>query len=315
MKTPTLCLSVAVLLAGALHAQNAAAPPAPPLTVAVLPFEGPDEKLQNKAVEVATLLAAQLSTNTDIWLLERAEIDKLLGEHNLKLSGLTDPAAAVQTGRILGARALITGRVVPAGDNLLLVAKVMSVETSRVFGETVTAPADASPEKPVNELGEKIGKLISKQHASLMPSFPTREERLARMKKTVDGRALPSVQVTIPEQALRQAVPDPAVETEMRSVLLALGFDVVDAKQPAKQTDIALTGEAFSESGARRGQLISARARIEVQATRRKDGKVLAVDRETGVAVDIAEAVAGKTALQEAAFTLIERIVLKLVTP
>jgi hypothetical protein len=313
MKTRTLCTCLAVLLATALHAQNAAA--LPPLTVAVLPFDGSDEKLQTKAVEAATLLAAQLSTNADLWMVERTDIDKFLGEHNLKLSGLTDPAAAAQTGRILGARVLVTGRLIPTGDNLVMVAKVMSVETSRVFGETVSTLATASLEKPTNELAEKVSKLISKQRVVFMPPFATREERLARMKKALNGKELPSVQVSIPEQALRQTVPDPAVETEMNSVLLALGFEVIDAKQPAKQPDVALTGEAFSESGVRRGQLISARARIEVQATRRKDGKVLAVDRETGVAVDIAEAVAGKTALQEAAFTMIERVVLKLVIP
>ncbi|WP_395747138.1 CsgG/HfaB family protein [Prosthecobacter sp.] len=313
MKTPLLCLCLSVLLAANLQAQNTA--PQPPLTVAVLPFEGPDERGQTKAGEVATLVAAQLSTNADLWMVERADIDKLLGEHNLKLSGLADPAAATQTGRILGARILVTGRIIPTGDNVLLVAKVMSVETSRVFGEKVSGLASASLEKPASELADKVGKLIAKQHAAFTPVFVTREERLARMKKAIEGKMLPSVQVSIPEQAIRQAVPDPAAETEMKNVLLALGFEVIDPKTPAKQPDIVITGEAFSESGVRRGQLISSRARIEVQALRHKDSKILAVERETGVAVDIAEAVAGKTALQEAGFTLVERIALKLATP
>jgi mRNA-degrading endonuclease toxin of MazEF toxin-antitoxin module len=163
MKTRTLCTCLAVLLATALHAQNAAA--LPPLTVAVLPFDGSDEKLQTKAVEAATLLAAQLSTNADLWMVERTDIDKLLGEHNLKLSGLTDPAAAAQTGRILGARVLVTGRLIPTGDNLVMVAKVMSVETSRVFGETVSTLATASLQKPTTELAEKVSKLITKKLA------------------------------------------------------------------------------------------------------------------------------------------------------
>jgi hypothetical protein len=46
--------------------------------------------------------------------------------------------------------------------------------------------------------------------------------------------------------------------------------------------------------------------------TRRSDGKLLQADRETASAVDLAEHIAGKTALQEAAFTLLERLVPKL---
>ena len=63
----------------------------------------------------------------------------------------------------------------------------------------------------------------------------------------------------------------------------------------------SVTGEAFSEFAGRHGDLVSVKARVEVKAVDRKTGKVLAVDRQTAVAVDLAEQVAGKTALQEAA--------------
>ena len=295
-----------------IHAQEAVAQP---LTVAVLSFDGADEKLQTKAAEAATLLGAQLSTNASLWCVERTEVEKILSEHTLKLTGLTDPATAVQAGKIIGARVLVTGRIIASGEGALLVAKVMSTETSRVFGETASAPSLASLDKATAELAEKIGKLLEKQRPVFQIEVEKPEARIARLRKLLDGKALPSIMVSIPEQHLRQSVPDPAAETELNKTLLALGFDVIDAKQPAKQPDITIKGEAFSETGARRGQLVAVRSRVEAQVTRRSDEKGLAVDREAGVAVDISESVAGKTALENAARVLIERLLAKIVTP
>lgn len=315
MNTPMLATLLLALAALPLHAQEPSAPQPPPLTVAVLPFDGADDKLQAKGMEAATLLGAHLSTKAELWCVERAEIDKILSEHALKLSGLTDPSHAVQVGRLIGARVLVTGRVIPTGSGALLVAKVMSTETSRVFGETASAPNIEVLDKTAAELADKVSKLIVNQRATFQVEVEKPEARLARLRKLIEGRALPSVMVSIPEQHLRQSVPDPAAETEIKKTLLELGFEVVDAKQPAKQADVVIAGEAFSEAGARRNTLIAVRARVEAQAKRHSDGKVLAVDRETGVAVDIAESVAGKSALQSAAHTLVERLVAKITAP
>ena len=312
MKRPSLLHIIIALAsaAGSLHAEPAAVPR--PLTVAVLPFDGGD-RLQDKGSEAAVLLGAKLSANASLWCVERAEIEKILGEHTIKLSGLADPNAAVQAGHVIGARVLITGRVIVTGDGALLVAKVMSTETSRVFGETATAPTIGSLDKATGELADKIGKLLEKQHAAFEVAAETPEARIARLKKITEGRPLPSVMVIVSERHLPNPVTDPAVETEMKKTLLALGFDVIDAKDPSKLPDITIKGEAFSETGTRRGQLVSARARVESQVQRRSDSKVLAVDRETSVAVDTAEGIAGKTALENAAAKLLDRLLVKIV--
>ncbi len=312
MKHPSLIHLVFILTfgAGTAGAQQPAAQH--PLTVAVLTFDGSGDKLQEKANEATALFAAQLSTNANLWCVERAEVDKILSEHTITFSGLADPSVAVQAGHVIGARALITGRIIPSGEGALLVAKVMSTETSRVFGETASAPNIGSLEKTTAELAEKIGALLEKQRAAFETAVETPEARMTRLKKLIGNKALPSIMVDLPERHLSQSVPDPAVETEMKKTLLALGFEVIDAKTPSKQPDITIKGEAFSESGVRRGQLVSARARVEAQVQRRSDGKVLAVDRETSVAVDTAEAMAGKAALENAASPLIERLLEKI---
>jgi hypothetical protein len=280
---------------------------AAPLTVAVIDFAASDEKLKAMTEEAPILLSAALSSSPQVWMVERESIDKILAEQTLKLSGLTDPTNVVSTGRLLGAKVLVTGRVIHSGNNVNVVAKIMSTSTSRVFGETVKASDSGSLEPAMTELSEKIAKLLVAHRAVFDPVMPKREDRIARLREALHGKKLPSVSISIPEESLPRPVVDPAVETEFGKIVLELGGTVIDAKS-GQTPDIRISGEAFSQLGTRRGQLIAARARIEIKATRVADGTVMAIDRETGVAVDIADAVAGKTALQETALTLAERV-------
>jgi TolB-like protein len=308
-----ILLGLLALLISSLRAEVTNAPA--PLTVAVLNFESSDEKLQGRGVEAATLLGAQLSTSGNVWTIERAEIDKILSEQTMGLSGLNDPASAAKTGKLLGAKALVTGRIIPSGDSVIIVAKIISTDTSRVFGETVTVSREGSWEKSTGELAAKVGKLMNDRRDAFCPVFISPAERLAQLRKVVGGKKLPSVQVSISEVDLRHAAIDPAVQTEFRKVLQELGFEVIDPSYSQKIPEVVISGEAFSETGARRGQLVSARARVEIKAIKKSDGKLLDSDSENAVAVDIAEATAGKIALQDASWTLLERLVPKIVNP
>jgi hypothetical protein len=73
-----------------------------------------------------------------------------------------------------------------------------------------------------------------------------------------------------------------------------------------------ITGEGFSEFGTRIGGLVSCIARLEVQAIERESHKVIAAQRTTRRAVDLSEAIAGKTALQAAGHELAIRLAEKL---
>jgi len=121
---------------------------------------------------------------------------------------------------------------------------------------------------------------------------------------------LVAVSGKIAERHFGQPVIDPAAETELGLILKECGFTLVDDKSPQK-ADIEITGDAFSAFGLRKGNLISCKARVEVKAQRRT-GEVIGVDRQTSVAVDIAEQTAAKTALQQAAAELAERLLPKL---
>ena len=58
-----------------------------------------------------------------------------------------------------------------------------------------------------------------------------------------------------------------------------------------------------------RGQLIACKARVEVKLRKLSTGELLGSDRQTAVAIELAEHIAVKTALQAAARQLANRVI------
>jgi hypothetical protein len=306
MKSPYIPLLVAFLAAGRLAAA------APELfTLAVFDFESKDEGLRDLGPKVATLLNANLSAEPQIITVERAELEKVLGEQELGLSGTVTPDTAAKVGHLTGAKVLVTGRVFKADKELILVAKIIGTETSRVYGELVKGGTASSITDLSTELAKKIAATVDQKGETLVAKVETREERIAKIKSALGSAKLPTVSVRIGERHFGQPVIDPAAETELGLILQECGFTLVDDKSKEK-AGVEITGDAFSAYAMRKGNLISCKARVELKA-QKHGGDILAVDRQTTVAVDVAEQTAAKTALQQAAAELAERIIPKLV--
>ena len=281
------------------------------LTVAVFDFESKDEGVKDLGPKVATLLNANLSAEPQLITVERAELEKILGEQELGLSGTVSPGTAAKVGNLTGAKVLVTGRVFKADKDLLIVAKVIGTETGRVYGELVKTSADAASLSDLTtELAKKIAATVTEKSETLVAKVETREERVAKIKKQINSARLPSVSVKIAERHFGQPVIDPAAETELGKILQECGFKLIDEKSSDKP-DLEITGDAFSAFGLRKGNLISCKTRVELKV-RRSNGDIVLVDRQTSVAVDIAEQTAAKTALENAAVELAERMLPKL---
>jgi hypothetical protein len=300
-----LIVLIATLISGRLFAAESV------LTVAVFDFEARDEAVRDMGPKVATLVNANLSAEPQIITVERAELEKVLGEHELSLSGVISPDSAAKLGHLTGAKVLVTGRIFRADKELVMVAKIIGTETSRVYGEMVKGQAAASITDLSADLAKKIAATVTQKGETLVAKVETREERVARIKKSLGQEKLPSVIVQITEQHFGQRVIDPAAQTELNGILKDCGFKVLDEKSTEKP-EIEITGEAISAYGLRKGNLISCRARVEVKALK-AGGQIVATDRQTSVALDIAEQTAAKTALEKAALELAERLVPQLV--
>jgi hypothetical protein len=232
----------------------------------------------------------------------------LLAEQALGLGGLADPATAAKVGQFTGAKVLVTGRAFRAGNELLLVAKVIGTETSRVYGEVAKAAKDAPVTGPAEELASKIATTVTAKADSLVAKVVTRADRVTTLKAALKTDRRPSVSVKIPEVHFGTPAVDPAAQTELALLFKEVGCELAD-DQSAKPAELEITGEAFSEVGLRRAGLVSCRARVEIKVRDRATGKVLLAERQMSVAVDVGEQIAAKRALQEAAAELAERII------
>jgi hypothetical protein len=281
------------------------------LTVAVFNFESKDEAVRGLGPKVSDLINANLSAESDIITVERAELEKVLSEEELGLSGTVNPESAAKIGQLTGAKVLVSGRVFKVDEQTIIVAKVIGTETSRVYGEMVQGGSSAKLVDLSANLAKKIAADVSEKGDTLVAKVETRDTRIAQLKKALDGKKLPAVSVKISEQHFGRPVIDPAAQTELSVILQQCGFTLADASSTNKPA-IEITGDAFSAYGMQKGNLISCKSRIEIKAREVATGNILVVDRQTSVGVDVAEQTAAKTALENAMDDLAERVIPKL---
>ncbi len=280
---------------------------------AILEFEERGAGPRGLGPMASDLLFAALVGDPALFLVDRQDMEKVLDEHALSLSGAVEPGQAVRIGQLTGARILITGSVIEAGSSVYLVARIIGTETSRVLGASVKGRAGDELGPLAENLADKVASTIHSRADQLVAKQVKTEDRIAALNKVLGDAERPVVTVQVDEAHVGQVVIDPAAETELVLFCRETGFDVRDRASGRRDVDIVLEGEGFSEFAMRRGNLVSVKARLEVKAVERDTGRILAVERATTVAVDLTELIAGKTALQKAAAEIAERLLPKLV--
>jgi hypothetical protein len=305
------CLGLMLLAADIVVAQEELVAIYP---TAILPFQERGSGIREYGEKVSDLLFANLAASDHLYLVDREDIDKLLQEQELNLSGMVGAGQATQVGRLTGAKILITGSVVEADTSLHIVAKIIGTETSRVFGESVEGRASDEVPLLVKDLAAKIERIIRERSRELVAGKITVKDRLAALNEVLGNARRPTVAIDIEERHIGEASIDPASATEIALFCKETGFEVIDAKAAGtRSADVVIRGQGFSEFATRREKLVSVKARLELEAVDRQTNKIIAIDRQTAVVVDLAEQLAGKAALQQAAAAIAERMLPKLV--
>jgi ankyrin repeat protein len=133
-------------------------------------------------------------------MVEREEVDKILSEQELGASGLVSSDTAAKIGSLTGAKVLVTGRLFAVGNQYMVVAKIISTETSRVYGVTATITDLANLPQAAKDLSGKIDGVLASHRDVLELQEETSDQRLQRLRGILGQRPLPSVTVTITER-------------------------------------------------------------------------------------------------------------------
>ena len=121
---------------------------------------------------------------------------------------------------------------------------------------------------------------------------------MSRLKKIVQGKQR-KVFVKVKED-IAVSVPDPAAETELKKLLLALDFQVVNTRNEA---DYAVIGEVIAANAGNYHKFTSAAARLELSVYN-KDKKLLATGAARETLAGASYPIAAKEAIARTALKL-----------
>src|SRR5262245_61933763 len=296
MKLKLTRIVVGLLFASqALHADEPK-----PLTIAVLNTAGPHRTLANN---ISALLTANLSADERFSLVDRTQLDKVLGEQALGNSGNINRDTAAKIGQLTGAKVLVSAReMMPTGSSgqstLVIIANVISTETGKVYSQQLQGTR-LNVVNMVAELSQKVAQTIVEQSTNLVATASdAREKRLEKMLAQTKGKKLPAVSIRIEEKA--SAGSSRTAETELGLLFQKAGFTVVDEKSE-QRPDVIITGDAITGSTETHGDLVSCPATLSIKAQERTTGKILSLDLQQSTAVGVGDQTTVKQALQNAA--------------
>lgn len=145
-------------------------------TIAVMPFtfSGRDTSLKPLERGFAELVSTDLSRVSALTVVDRANLQAILGEINLQQSGATEAGTGVRVGRLLRAGTIVGGSISQLpGERLNATALATNVQSSAVMG------AGASDQQPLDQLFTLEKNLVLKLLVDNMKVVPTTAERNA----------------------------------------------------------------------------------------------------------------------------------------
>lgn len=113
--------------------------PAPPpakkpeerMNIAVAEFSGRNVSSMEAAI-ISDFLRAELVNTEQFTVLDRQNMETVLSEHKFQLTGCTTEECAVQMGKLLGVKKMVTGNLAKLLDKFYVVINILDVETGKI---------------------------------------------------------------------------------------------------------------------------------------------------------------------------------------
>jgi len=132
-------------------------------SVAILDFENnsPNINWDYMKKAIPDILSAKLAANQNIKVVEREKLQKIIDELKLSMTGVISNETAQKVGKIIGVDILVFGSFTKLGKSIVIVARIIDVETAEVIsGATVHGEDEEQLAFIVDELTTKVSALI-----------------------------------------------------------------------------------------------------------------------------------------------------------
>ncbi|MFZ5518601.1 MAG: CsgG/HfaB family protein [Candidatus Zhuqueibacterota bacterium] len=128
------------------------------MALAVLPFQSIGMSNELGEVNVVEQMMTTFYNLNRFKLFERTQLEKILEEQKLGMTGVLDASTAAEIGKGIGVDAIVLGAVTRAGRNIQISARLIDTETA----EIITAQDELSASITIQELKDMVGRLASK---------------------------------------------------------------------------------------------------------------------------------------------------------
>jgi len=189
---------------------------------------GASPELAEAAATLYELITDRLINAALVRLVERDKVEKAAKELALDASGLVRADTAAQLGKLVGARTLITSKLMRIEPRWVLTARLIDSETSELSAVRIECPESDGLQRMAELAGDGIAEKLAVFCARETATSDPQQGALAALQERLSGKELPRVVVCIPESHIGTWVPDPAGENAVCSVLAQTGFRVVD---------------------------------------------------------------------------------------
>lgn len=126
--------------------------------IAVLPFQTKGLGGEIGEINVVEQMMTTFYNLNRFKLFERTQLEKILEEQKLGMSGILDAATAAEIGKGIGVDAIVLGSITRAGSNIAIDARLIDTETAQI----ITAQDEMSNRTSIQDLKDMINRLAQK---------------------------------------------------------------------------------------------------------------------------------------------------------
>jgi hypothetical protein len=187
--------------------------------------------------------------------------------------------------------------------------------------------AKSAAEAGLEALLERLKGELAPQVRELQKPQPTEQDpALAKVRLAAKLLAGKVILVDVSEMHINRPLVDPAALMAIAIRLKSLGIEVIMPKEPVdgwknslletgkysdKKVDFLLEGEGASAYAAEMQGMISCRARVELRLIAVPGRNVTVADKGVAARVDLVEALAAKSALEDAGVNALDAVILQ----